>query len=478
MRAAARAAAVAAVTGMLSALAGAEPARPVLDVAAARLDVDRIGSLTFEATGRYFQFSQAPAPDLPWPPFDVDGYVATLDYSRATVHARYRRVQVVEAGRARPPADQTMDQYFADGIAWNLVPAPSAMPTNVAERQAELWTSPQGFVRAARANGARLQRTAEGALVTFRIGKFPFEGLLNDAGEVLRVRTLMSSPVLGDVPIEWRFSNYRDFGGARFPAHIARFAAGLPWYALDVNAVRVNDAQVIAVPAEVAADPAPAPTNIVETELAPGVINFGGVTHNTVVVRQDAGIVVIEAPLDESRSRAVLDRIRVRFGDVPLLGVINTHAHFDHAGGLRAFIAAGVPVITLARNADYYARAWKNPRTLEPDTLSRAPRKPVFRTFTSRLDLPDRAHPIVLHAIEGSGHNDAFAMAWLPSDRLLVEADAWTPAPAGSPPPVTINPLWSNLRQNVERLRLPVERVQPLHGNVQPWSALVSATGG
>jgi len=161
-----------------------------------------------------------------------------------------------------------------------------------------------------------------------------------------------------------------------------------------------------------------------------------------------------------------------------LLGVINTHAHFDHAGGLRAFVAAGVPVITLARNADYYARAWKNPRTLEPDILSRSRRKPVFRTFTSRLDLPDRVHPIVLHAIEGSGHDDTFAMAWLPSDRLLVEADAWTPAPAGSPPPATMNPLWSNLRQNVERLRLPVERVQPLHGSVQPWSALVAATGG
>ena len=66
------------------------------------LGVDAIQSLEFEATGRYYQFTQAPAPDLPWPPFDVDGYVATLDYARAAVHAKYHRVQVQEPGRARP----------------------------------------------------------------------------------------------------------------------------------------------------------------------------------------------------------------------------------------------------------------------------------------------------------------------------------------------------------------------------------------
>jgi glyoxylase-like metal-dependent hydrolase (beta-lactamase superfamily II) len=240
--------------------------------------------------------------------------------------------------------------------------------------------------------------------------------------------------------------------------------------------VRVNDATAVSVPAVIAADPAPVPTRIVETELAPGVVNFGGVTHNSVVVVQEKGIIVIEAPLDEARSRAVLDRIHARFAGVPLLGVVNTHAHFDHAGGLRAFVAAGVPVITLESNARYYARAWKNPRTLEPDLLSRSGRKPVFRTFTTRLDLPDRVHPIELHSIEGSGHNTAFAMAYLPAERLLIEADAWTPAPAGAPRAATPNPLWVNLRQNVERLGLQVDRVQPLHGAVQPWAVLVAAT--
>src|SRR5689334_17378436 len=82
-----------------------------LDRAAAACRADAIQSLAFDASGRYYQFGQAPAPELPWPAFDVTDYAAEFDYARQTVHARYRRVQVQEPGRARPPADQTMDQF-------------------------------------------------------------------------------------------------------------------------------------------------------------------------------------------------------------------------------------------------------------------------------------------------------------------------------------------------------------------------------
>jgi hypothetical protein len=136
-----------AVTALaVATLATVFAADTALDRAASTLGVDAIQSLEFEANGRYYQFGQAPAPELPWPAFDVTGYTATLDYARAAVHAKYRRVQVQEPGRARPHADQTQDQYAAGGYSWNLTPAPTSIPTNLAERNAELWTSPQGFV--------------------------------------------------------------------------------------------------------------------------------------------------------------------------------------------------------------------------------------------------------------------------------------------------------------------------------------------
>jgi glyoxylase-like metal-dependent hydrolase (beta-lactamase superfamily II) len=461
--------------GML--LAEANAAAPALEQAAQLLAVGGIQSLEFQASGKYFQFTQAPAPELPWPPFTVDGYVATLDYARATVHAKYHRVQVQERGRARPPADATMDQFAADGVSWNLTPGPTAIPTNLEERNAELWASPQGFIKAALANHAAVKVTKEGAWVTFSVDRHRYEGRIEAGGEVAMVRTFMDSPVLGDTPIEWRYSQYRDFDGVRFPARIERRVADLPWYDLAVSAVRVNTATTLIVPPEVAANPQPSMTRIDVTELAPGVFNFGGGSHNSVIVEQRQGIVVIEAPLNEARSLAVIARVHELFPGRKIASVINTHAHFDHAGGLRTFVSQGVKVVTQERNAAYYTRAWQQPRTLNPDALAASKRKPHFETFTVKLLIDDAERPIEIHAIEGSGHNDAFAMVYLPAQKILVEADAWTPAPAGARPPAAVNPLWVNLYANIERLKLDVQHIAPLHGAVQDIAGLRAAVG-
>ena len=444
--------------------------------AAEVLRVEGISSLEFEASGKYFQFTQAPAPDLPWPPFTVDGYVATLDYARGAVHAKYHRVQVQEPGRERPHAEATMDQYAVDGVSWNLSPGPVAIPANLAERNAELWASPQGFIKAALANHATVKSHKQGVLVSFNLGKFRYEGRVSIEGEVDWVRTSMDSPVLGDTLIEFRYGGYRDFDGVRFPAYISRRVANLPWYELAVSGVRTNTAAPFSVPPEVAANPVPSMGKVDVSELAPGVFLFGGGSHNSVVVEQQSGIVVVEAPLGEERSLAIIAKVRELFPGRRIQRVINTHAHFDHAGGLRTFVAEGATVVTHERNAAYYANAWRQPRTLNRDLLAKSRRKPRFESFNVKLVLEDAARPIEIHSIEGSGHNDAFALVYLPAQKILIEADAWTPTAPGAEPPAEVNPLWINLYRNLERLKLDVRRIAPLHGAVHDFEAFRAAT--
>lgn len=451
--------------------------RASLDHAAQVLGVGKIQSLEFEASGKYFQFTQAPAPELPWPPFEVKNYIATLDYARGAVHAKYHRVQIQEPGRERPHAEATMDQYTVDGVSWNLSPGPVAIPANLAERNAELWASPQGFIKAALANDARVKLAKQGVWVTFKLGRFRYEGRIDLRGEVVRVRTFMDSPVLGDTPIEWTYSDYRDFAGVRFPTRITRRVADLPWYQLTVSDVRMNTAVPFAVPPEVAANPSPSMGKVEVSELAPGVFLFGGGSHNSIVVEQQGGIVVIEAPLNEERSRAVIAKVRELFPAKKIQRVINTHVHFDHSGGLRTYVHEGAAVVTHERNAAYLSNAWRASRTLNPDALAKSKRKPRFETFTSKRLIGDPERPIEIHSIEGSGHNDAFAMVWLPTQKILVEADAWTPTPPGAAAPVVVNPLWINLYRNIERLGLPVERIAPLHGAPQDIAALRAAIG-
>jgi len=448
-----------------------------LDVLYDAMRKQKIHSLEYVAHGRYYQFGQAPAPELPWPAFDVDEYVATLDFERGAVHAKYHRVQVQEPGRARPHSEQTQDQYAVAGVTWNLAPGPVPMPANLAERNAELWASPLGFVRAAFEHDAKIEVHKDGGF-TLRFvldGIYRYEGDLTGTNELISVRTFIDSPVLGDTPIEFRYLDYRDFDGVRFPMRIERYVAGMPWYELTVTSLKVNVAKPFTVPPEIAANPTPSVATIAVTELAPGLLVFGGGSHNSVIVEQGQGIFVIEAPLSEQRSEAVIAKVRELFPGKPIRGVVNTHAHFDHAGGLRTYVDEGIAVITLSRNAKYYARAWATPHTLNPDRLARSKRKPVFDEFTGSVKFEDAQHPFEVHEITGSGHNDAFAMVYLPKDKVLIEADAWTPLAAGAAPPPQVNPLWVNLYENLARLKLDVQRVAPLHGAVQDFAALRAA---
>jgi len=68
-------------------------------------------------------------------------------------------------------------------------------------------------------------------------------------------------------------------------------------------------------------------------------------------------------------------------------------------------------------------------------------------------------------------------MVYLPSEKLLIEADSFTPGPPNSPPPTVLNPNTTNLVDNLQQLKLPVDRILPLHGRVVPASELYATTG-
>src|SRR5262245_24452914 len=87
-------------------------------------------------------------------------------------------------------------------------------------------------------------------------------------------------------------------------------------------------------------------------ELAPGVhvaqgFDFGDIGF----VSTDQGIVAIDAGTTEETARAALQALR-RATPRPITHVILTHAHWDHIGGLGAFLASSPQVIAQAAFAD------------------------------------------------------------------------------------------------------------------------------
>ncbi len=439
-----------------------------LESASHHLDATSVKGVQFSATGKWFQFGQAPAPGQAWPAFEVSAYAAEIHYEGPAARVQLTRKQIVEPGRERPaPVDQQFDQYVSGGTAWNAqvgqaASPPTPQPAAVEERQAEIWTTPQGFLRAALGANAQVSPSENGSEVRFELGGHRYAGLINKQDEVERVQTWISNPVLGDALDEVTYTDYKNFGGLVFPARIQRSLGGFP--VLDIT---VSDAAKLAdtapaVPAQVAAAPA---ALVVESQLvAPGVFYLRGGTHHSVAIEQAQQVVVVEAPQNEERSNAVIAKVKELIPGKPIRFVVNTHQHFDHSGGLRSYVDEGATVVTHAANRAFYEAAWTNPRTLQPDRLAKSGKAPVWLTFTDRLVLDDARHPVEIHPLAGNGHNDAFALVYLPKEKLLIEADAYTPAAAGATPAPAPNPYSVNLYRNVQRLKLDVAQIAALHG--------------
>ncbi|MBA4285302.1 MAG: MBL fold metallo-hydrolase [Xanthomonadaceae bacterium] len=443
-----------------------------LQAAAKAIGGTELNSLEFSGTGRWYQFGQAPNPDSAWPPFEVSRYTATIDYQVPAAHVQQVRKQVVEPGRARPtPVEQKPDQYVSGAVAWNLAPpqgapagtAPSAQPQPAAvdERVAEIWSTPQGFIKAAIANKASTKAIEGGSEIAFTVGKLRFVGITDAQHQLLRVQTLIDNPVLGDTPFETTFADYKDFDGVRFPAHITRQLGGYPVLDLQVSEVKANVAADLKVPEDAGKVPPVAVT--VET-VAPGVLYLRGGSHHSVAIEQQDHIIVVEAPLNEARSEAVIAKVKESIPGKTIRYLINSHAHFDHSGGLRTYVAEGATIVTHAQNEAYYRNAWAKPHSLNPDRLEKSKTAPVFETFKDRHVLTDGKREVVIHPIAASGHNDAFALVYLPAEKILIEADAYNPLPATAPPLTEINPYTANLYENIQRLGLDVQKITALHG--------------
>ncbi|MBF6648468.1 MBL fold metallo-hydrolase [Methylobacter sp. BlB1] len=458
-----------------------------LHLASDAAGVDGLRSIEFSGTGRWYQFGQAPNPDLPWPPFHLKNYTADIDYDTASARVQITRSQVIEPGRNRPaPVEQKADQYISGATAWNLAqpaanaanPAPvvNPQPAAVEERRAEIWASPQGFLKAALAHHAKSETVDGGAEVSFSLGgKYRYVGTLNAKNQLTSVKTWIDNPVLGDTLVETYYSDYKDFGGIQFPSHIVRNQGGYPVLDINVSSVKANPKVDISVPQEAAK----APKVLVNAnKLANGVYYLTGGTHHSVAIEQTDHIVVIEAPLNEERSQAVIAKLKETIPGKPIKYLINTHAHFDHAGGLRTFVDEGATIVTHQPNQAYYQKIWTNPHSIHPDRLAKSSKPANFESFTGKRVLTDGKRSIEIHSLADNSHNDAFVLVYLPAEKILIEADAYTPLAANAPLPAVPNPYSVNLYENIQKLKLDVGQIAALHGpRVATLADLRSAIG-
>ena len=188
-------------------------------------------------------------------------------------------------------------------------------------------------------------------------------------------------------------------------------------------------------------------------------------------------VVVVESPLNDQRALAVLAEARRLVPAKPVRYVIASHHHFDHSGGLRAFAGEGVTLIVHDSAREYFQRAFAAPATLDPDHLAKSGRRGAVEGTGARRTLADATRTVEIYHMRDNAHADSMLIVHLPKEKLLIQADAFTPLAPGAAVPTPPSPFTLNLADNITRLNLAVDQILPLHGRMVPLSELYRMLG-
>ena len=491
------------LSALLAGTATAQDAQGVLRAAADAMgDPSNVRSIQYSGTGWLAAVGQSYTPNDDWPRFEVTNYTRTIDYDLGSSREEYTRRQgnyPPQGGGGTPLQGEQRRVFLTSGdYSWNMNGTnPAPQPGAAEVRQLDIWMSPHGFLKvAADANDATavslmLQGRALTIVSFTAMDRYRVNGTINEDNLVERVQTWVPNSIFGDMIYDHRYTEYQDFDGVMFPTVLhshqgdPRINRGHNWMEIRVTNAEVNaSAAALTVPDNVRQATVPA-VQVESTELADGVWRIAGGSHHSIAVEFRDFVAVVEAPQNEARSLAVIAEVRRVIPNKPIRYVVNTHHHFDHSGGLRTYVAQSTTVVTHQRNRDFYYDVFFHPgkRTLEPDILSsRMPwfagdRIPAFETVNEKYVLSDGVRTMDIYPVLGLGHTGNMLIAYLPTERILVNADLYSPpAPGGQPP--SANASMQSLYQNIRRLNLDVERHVGVHGQVGAHADFMRIVGG
>ncbi len=448
----------------LSWAVSAQDAQTVIANASKAIGADTLKTVEYSATGFDMALGESDSPTTPWPKWINKTYTRQLDFERSASKVDRIRMQgekPMRGGSTQPmvgevPATQTI--IVGPSTPW--------------VQQLEIVMLPQGFLRAAKANNATLSRESlagkQYQVLTFTgQNKAAVKGYINDQNMVERVSTLIDNPFLGDMPFFATYTNYKDFGGTKFPTKIIVEQGGWPIWDLDVSDVKPNAAVNIQAPPP-PATPAPAgpPPGTVATSVKvdEGIWRLYAQPYASLVLDFKDYLVVLEAPQQEFRAIAMLNEIHRILPNKRIGYVVNTHNHFDHIMGARAFVDEGATVITHEAHKAYYEKSFPLPHTLNPDRLWKSKKPLKLETMTEKKVLTDGNHVVELYHDAGSRHDTGLIFAYLPKQKILLEADVFSPPQDPNfKTPAVVSEFAVNMVNNIERLKLDVKTVVPVH---------------
>ena len=452
---------------------GPEAGRLLVDQAAAAMGgwpaLDRVTSQEIRTSGMDWEPLQTSDPIAE--PRQINSFDQTL-----LVDYQSKRMRVTfDATRTYPTTAPVKFVEVIDGDVGMLEGAGERLhPSRLATRLRDYNRLPVRLLYTAR-NATDLMRsedrTVENTTVhvlKYTDGGSPVELQLNIEDKLpLRLIYIEDDPVYGDTPNEIFFSDWKDHDGVYLPETQITRLNGKKIQEEHVRTVANNppiENAAFLIPAEVKSQPENGQRIVSQwvlrravmgvsyqdfgreqkvelAEVARGVYHVRGGSHHSMVVEMKDHLVVVEAPLFDERSVAVIRALEERFPGKPVRYLVITHFHFDHLGGVRGYVAKGVTLLAHKSIVPFISEMNDRPRTLRPDSLAKISEKPAvsrsgIEGVTDVKALSDGERTIELRSVEND-HASGMLIVYLPKEKVVFVSDLYSP-PGPVPNPSVI----------------------------------------
>jgi glyoxylase-like metal-dependent hydrolase (beta-lactamase superfamily II) len=500
--------------------------QPLLAAASREIGEAGLRCITFSGAGYNGAVGQTAeyAANVDWPrPDAMANYTRTINWETGTSKETFdRKPGLTPASwkyglgwRGGTPLQKHPRQtHIVNGpYAWHIDGdgPPVAVPTDDAERyQLDLWLNPPGFLKAARLPGAnpkaiwrweQIEMGRDGNVVKpekmhvvsiTMLGKYRVEATINAQNQIQRIKTTVSEPALGDFNIEHESTEQMTFGNVKWPIVWHSHQGWDDNWQFD-NASTGHNAyggKFPKVQPNVCDDPVPVPdevrratwpTVVTVDKLAAGVYRLGGATHNSYLVEFRDFVAVFEAPLNEARSLAVIEEVVKLVPNKPIRWLVSSHPHFDHIGGLRTYLHIGSTIVAHRKAIEFLNRDVLNyrSRTVAPDIVAMWPPTELsegynFEAINENFVITDNSRILRVYYVQPLAHVAGMLMAYLPAERIAFQADLFD---THEPPPASPTPAMRSFFNQVQRMKLEVATIAPVHGQPVSWNEFLKAMG-
>ena len=500
---------------------------PVLAAASAAIGEQNLRCVTFSGTGYSGPVGQTfeNSVNVDWPRSEMANYTRTINWETATSKETFDRKPGNNPASWKygigwvggtPTQKNVRQTHIVNGrVAWHIDGdgVPVAVPPELAEvYQLDIWLTPHGFLKAARMPGAnpravwrwdQLEKGRDGNVVSPEkvhvvgitvLGKYRVDATINSQNIITRIKTTVNENVLGDFNIEQESTDFVEAGNSKWPVawhshqgwddnwQFYSQSTGHNAYGGKFPTVRANVCDdPVPVPDSIRQAPAPNPAQVTVEKMANGVYLLGGGPANSYMVEFRDFVAVFEAPGSEERSLAVIEQIAKLAPGKPIRWLISSHPHFDHIGGLRTYNHIGATVVTHMLNLKFInsdVLTYKA-RTVKPDILALWPPTEVaegynYEAIQENFVITDNSRILRVYYVQPLQHVSGMLMAYLPAERIAFEADLFD---THEPPRAAQMPAMRSLLNQVQRMKLDVATLAPVHGKPVPWSTFMEAIG-